>query len=133
VDDDLVGRAGDEDDDLQQVAGSIWADDQPPIRVFAEVINGKWVGDRVQDVIRRSRRDVGPTDGAPHVRIVLRNSCGCSTVRGAQNAPHRTRRTERHHSFPPQRAQIGASALGKRPMVCSLEPWHDVNARHHAL
>jgi hypothetical protein len=52
MDDDLVGRAGDEDDDdLQQVAGSIWADDEPPIGVFAEVINGKWVGDCVQDVI----------------------------------------------------------------------------------
>jgi hypothetical protein len=44
VDDDLVGRAGDEDDDLQQVAGAIWADDKPPIGVLAEVINDERVG-----------------------------------------------------------------------------------------
>ena len=35
---DLCGRAGDEDDDLQQVAGAIWADDEPPIGFLAEVI-----------------------------------------------------------------------------------------------
>lgn len=48
MDDDLVGPAGDEDNDLEQVADGIWADDEyePPIGVFAEVINGKRVGDR---------------------------------------------------------------------------------------
>ena len=51
VDDDLVGGAGDEYDDLEQVAGAVGTDDEPPIGVLAEVVNDKRVGDRMQDFI----------------------------------------------------------------------------------
>lgn len=35
---------------LQQVAGTVWADDEPPVRVVAEVVDRKWMVDGVIDV-----------------------------------------------------------------------------------
>ncbi len=40
-----------ENDDLEQVAGAIWADDQPSIGFLAEVVDDKSVRDGVGDVV----------------------------------------------------------------------------------
>lgn len=50
MDDQLVVLGGDKDDDLEQVGGSVRADDQPSVGVFAEVVDNQGVLDGVDDV-----------------------------------------------------------------------------------
>jgi hypothetical protein len=42
VDDHFVALGGDEDDDFEQVGSTVRADDQPSIRVLAEVVDDEW-------------------------------------------------------------------------------------------
>ena len=51
MDDDLVAGAGDEYDDLEQVAGAVGTDDEPPIGVLAEIIHCEGSCNGVCDVI----------------------------------------------------------------------------------
>jgi hypothetical protein len=51
MDDELVAVTRNENDDLEQVAGAIWADDQPSIGFLAEVVDDESVRDGVGDVV----------------------------------------------------------------------------------
>lgn len=50
MDDQLVAIGGDEHDDLDEVGGAVGTDDQPPVGVFAEVVDDKGVSDGVEAV-----------------------------------------------------------------------------------
>ena len=51
MDDHLVAFSGDEDDDLKEVRGVVGADDQPSVRVLAQVVDDHGVFDGVEDVV----------------------------------------------------------------------------------
>ena len=51
MDDELVTVTRNENDDLEHVAGAIWADDQPSLGFLAEVVDDESVRDGVGDVV----------------------------------------------------------------------------------
>lgn len=50
MDDQLASLRCDEDDEFQQVGGWVRADDEPPVKIFAEVIDEHGMFDRVKNV-----------------------------------------------------------------------------------
>lgn len=51
MDDDLVALAVDQDDELEDVAGSVRPEDQPAIWVLAEIVDDEGVFDGVEHVV----------------------------------------------------------------------------------
>ena len=51
MDDQFIALCGDEDDDLKEAGGAIRADDDPPVRIFAEVVHDHRVFDGMENVL----------------------------------------------------------------------------------
>ena len=51
VDGELVAVARDEYDDLEQVARTVWTDDEPSIGILTEIVDDEWVRDGMGDVV----------------------------------------------------------------------------------
>lgn len=51
MDNELDAVTRDEHDDLEQVAGAIWTDDQPSIGILAEIVDDESVPDGMGDVV----------------------------------------------------------------------------------
>ena len=51
MDDQLVTLCGDEHDDFEEVRSAVGADDEPSVRVVAEVVDDQRVLDGVEDVV----------------------------------------------------------------------------------
>jgi hypothetical protein len=51
VDSEFVAVARDEHHDLEQVARSVWTDDEPPIGILTEIVDDEWVRDGMGDVV----------------------------------------------------------------------------------
>lgn len=81
MDGDLVIVAGDQHDDLEQVAGPVGPEEQPAIGVFTGIFDGQGMVDGVEDVLIG---DTVPSRRAVdlHEETVLRKACLRESVVG---------------------------------------------------
>jgi hypothetical protein len=122
MDDELVAVARNENDDLEQVAGAIWADDQPSIGFLAEVVDDEsvamaWVMSSSSTPWRRAdrwistrsyrttkSRKVAPVEAKCHAAIVAVGTIQSATKPAARCGARR---------LPPSRALLARSGKPK--------------------
>ena len=134
MDDQLVALDGDEYDDLEQVRRPIRPDDEPPIRVLAEIVDHDRVLDRVQHVVIGDAVAEGRRVDL-HTALTYYESCEALTVTPVR---HRPMSSGELLDRSPRRTRLGRHEAGHQHLVSGadehfsrkLDPAHAIVDSH---